>query len=181
MPITRKLVAQDQEDSQILKMDSSQRYIVNSSRSDWQMLFGPDSVFSNSVQVVKIAVEFDKLTLNNIRFTAYLYEPRTGSIASAATCNFTVYKVENPSWSESLITSFPGSPLPNSYFFANPSLPVFSTIDFDGGDTIIVEVVLVRLGITYRDRVYINHLGVYDSIFRLKQDIEFLDISKQDL
>jgi len=40
---------------------------------------------------------------------------------------------------------------------------------------------MLRWGRTYKNKIYINHLGVYDSIVRLKNDIEFLDISKQDI
>lgn len=181
MPITRKLVAQNQDESQILKMDSAQRFIVvHGTNGDWQMLFGPNSLLSNSSQVVKMSAEFDSNSFNNIRFAAYLYDPKTGAIANAATCKFYVYKVGTPNWTETLVDSFFGTLGTNSYFLSSRTLSSLPSIDFSGGDTIMIEAEIIRLGITYRDRIYINHLGIYDSVIRLKHDVEFLDLTKLD-
>lgn len=179
MAIPRRLVAQDQQyENQWLKVDHNSKYIVNES-PEWQFLFGPDSTLSTSVLTVKLAAKFDATTFNNINLTAYLYDATKASPATAATCVFKVYKVVDPQWSEVELFTSSGTLLTNSHFYANPVLSTFG-LDFQGGDTLMVEATLTRLGITYRDRVYVNHLGVYDSVVRLKQDVEWLDISKLD-
>ncbi len=181
MAIPRKLVAQDDnDDNQWLKVDHDSRYIVNDA-SDWQFLFGPGSVLSTSNQVIKIAARFDDNTFNNIKFTAYLYDQTNASIANASTCSFKIYQVQLPNWTDMLLTTFSGSQLPNNYFYSTQTLSSFPTIDFLGGDTLMIEATIVRLGVTYRDRVYVNHLGIYDNVTRLRQDVEFLDITKKDL
>jgi hypothetical protein len=179
MPITRKFVAQDQEENQILKMDSSSRYIVND-ESYWQFLFGPNSELTNSVQVVKIAADFNANTLNDVKFVAYLYNQTTGSIDNAGSCEFKIYRVMDPNWTESLITTLNGTQLANNYWYIDPTLPTLAPGLFFGDETIMIEVTLVRLGTTYKDRVYVNHLGIYDNAFRLRQDVDFLDITKLD-
>jgi hypothetical protein len=179
MPITRKFVAQDQEENQILKMDSATRYIVNSEEA-WQFLFGPNSAPSSSAQIVKIAAEFDYNSFDDIRFTAYLYNQANGSVDSAATCTFNVYTVVTPNWQDQFITAIPGTLQSNSYFFTTASLSSLTPADLDGSSTLMIEAVLTRLSDTYRDRIYINHLGIYDSLFRLKQEVEFLDATKLD-
>ena len=50
----------------------------------------------------------------------------------------------------------------------------------DGDTTLMIEGVAIRSGVTYRDRIYVNHLGVYDSIIRLRNAVDFLDITKLD-
>lgn len=180
MAINRILLAQDEnEENQWLKVDSNKRYIVNDTE-DWQFLFGPNSAFTTSNLFLKLAAEFNKDTFDTIRFAAYLYNPTSGTIANTATITFNVYLVTAPFWTEQLISSFPGTQIYNNYFFSDINLSALAPIDFFGGDTIMIEVVATRLTETYRERLYVNHLGVYDNITRLRQDVEFLDISKVD-
>lgn len=181
MPITRKLVAQDdQDDNQWLKVDHDSRYIVNDV-DDWQFLFGPNSSPSTSTLAIKISAKFNEDTFNNIQMIAYLYDSKNMSVASSADCVFKIYKISAPDWTESLVDSINGNLLPNNYFYANPMLSVLPTINFTGGESIMIEVSVLRLGTVYRDRAYFNHLGIYDNVTRLRQDVEFLDITKKDL
>lgn len=180
MPITRKLVAQEtSEDNQILKMDSTKRFIVSNSE-DWQFLFPYDASFTTSSQIIKIAGEFDITDFNSIRFTSYLYNTVNGLIDNASTCIFNFYKVTSPNWTDQLVHTASGALLPNSYFFIDVPLTTFSTINFDGGETLMIEATITRLSTTYRDRVYINHLGIYDSFLRLKSKVTFLELTKLD-
>lgn len=181
MAITRKLVAQDdQDDNQWLKIDHDSRYIVNDV-DDWQFLFGPNSSLSTSTQAIKIAAKFNEDTFNNIQMVAYLYDSKNMSVASSANCVFKIYKISGPDWTETFLNSINGTLLSNNYFYANPLLSSLPAIDFVGGESIMVEVSVVRLGIVYRDRAYFNHLGIYDNVTRLRQDVEFLDVTKKDL
>lgn len=179
MTISRKLVASDDSLNQWLKVDHSSRYIQNTS-PEWQFIFGPDSSLSTSKQLLKIAARFNDNTFNNIQLTSYLYNPDSGSISNASGCQFTITKVIQPDWSEQLITTLNGTQLTNNYFYINPTLSSLS-LDFLGGDTLMIEAVITRLGITYRDRIYVNHLGIYDNVTRLRQDVEFLEVTKKDL
>lgn len=179
MPVTRKLLAQVDDDNQVLRMDSSQRFIQNETQ-DWQFLFGPNSSLSTSTQILKLAAEFDQNNMDRIRIIGYLYNPVTGSVENTATCTFRIYKVSTPNWDDVLLTSVSGTQIPNTYFYKEVLLTSLPTVNFDGGDTIMIEGVATRLTNTYRDRIYINHLGIYDSFYRLKQDVDFLDITKLD-
>jgi hypothetical protein len=183
MPVTRKLLASDNnQDNQVLKMDNSNRYIVNDNKS-WQFLFGPNSILDNSQQILKLAAELNTDTLNDIRITGYLFNTVTGSIDSAGTCVFNVYRVANstnPAWDDILIATIPGTLQLNSYFYATETINNLTGANLDGDTTLMIEGVATRLNETYRDRIYVNHLGVYDSIVRLRNDVEFLDLTKVD-
>lgn len=179
MPVTRKLISQHNEDCQVLGVDFADRYIVNDTE-DWQFLFGPNSILTNSAQIIKIAAELDTDTLDSIRFTAYLYNQVTGNVDSGATCNFAVYRVAKPGWDDVLITNFSGTVQSNAYFYGQQLVTALSPAELDGDTTLMVEATITRLSKTYRDRVYINSLGVFESIIRLRNDVEFLDITKLD-
>lgn len=180
MAINRILVAQDGDENQILKTDNITKFLVNHC-SEWQFLFNPNSELTNSAQVVKLSAEFDTTTFNKIRMVGYLYNTVSGGIDSASSCIFNIYRVAQGNWNDVLITTITGDLQPNSYYFKDIDLSSLSPADLDGDTTLMIECFIVRLSQTYRDRIYVNHLGVYDSIVRLKSDIEFLDISKQDL
>jgi len=179
MPITRKFVAQDQEECQILKMDNIDPFIVNDCE-EWQFLFGPNSALTTSNLELKIAAQFNTDTFNGIKLIAYLYESQSGSVASLGTCSYAIYKVISPNWQDEYINTFTGSLLPNSYMYKELTETDLAGLSLDGATTLMVEATGVRLGTVFRNRIYINHLGIYDSFFRLKQDVEWLDISKLD-
>jgi len=180
MAVYRRLVSQaDSEDAQILGMDSSKRLIVNDT-GYWQLLFGPDSLLTNNHLGIKIAVEFDTNDLESVRFLAYLYDPQTGAIGRSGTVTFNVYIVGQPSWTETLVATFAGAEQFNSYFLADILASSLSPANLDGDTTLMIEAVITRNSDTYRDRVYLNHLGVYDSIIRLRNKVNYLDIVKLD-
>jgi hypothetical protein len=181
MAIPRRLVAHDENyENQWLKVDHDSRYIENNSE-EWQFLFGPNSALSSSTQVVKIAAKFNDDTFDNIQIISYLYDAKNANVANASNCVFNIYKIAAPDWTETLITTINGSQLANNYFYANPILSALTPVDFQGGESIMIEVTLLRLGVVYRDRSYFNHLGIYDSVVRLRNEVQFLDITKKDL
>jgi len=151
MPVNRILIAQDSEDNQILRTDNRKRFIINTCH-EWQMLFGPNSVLTNSSQVVKIAAEFNINDLDSVRFIGYLYDPISGSTAAASSCVFHIYRVVNPSWTDNLVFSSSGIELANSYWYSDISLSSLAPADLEGGETLMIEAVLVRVGETIRDR-----------------------------
>lgn len=183
MAILRRLVAHhNNSDNQWLKVDHNIRYIENDS-TDWQFIFGPNSTLSTSNQVLKLAAQFDTNTLDKIRLIGYLYNSSQGSIDSAASVTFKVYRVTditNPKWDDQLITTLTGILQTNNYYFKDISVDSLTGTSLDGDTTLMIEGTAVRLGVTYRDRIYVNHLGVYSSIITLRQDVDFLDITKQD-
>ena len=183
MPITRKLLAQDENDvNQLLKIDNLNRFIVNDS-PEWQFLFGPGSEFTNSSQILKLAAQFDTSTLDDIRIIGYLYNPTTGAIDNSSGVTFNIYKVEDittPKWNDNLLITLSGVLQTNNYYFVDVNLSALLGTNLDGDTTLMIEAVGTRLMQTYRDRIYINHLGVYNSVVQLRNEVEFLDLTKLD-
>jgi hypothetical protein len=180
MAIDRKWVAQhDSEENQWLKVDHSSRYIVNHS-PEWQPIFNLNSTLSTSSQIIKIAAKFDEDSFSKIKVVGYLYDTQNASIANASTGTFNYYKVYTSTWDEQLLFTESGILLSNNYFYKEKNVSDFAPLDIIGGDTLMIEATIVRLGVTYRDRIYVNLLGIYDNVTRLRQDVDFLDITKQD-
>ena len=183
MAIERKWVAQhDSEENQWLRVDHSSRYIINHS-PEWQPLFNLNSALTNSTQVLKIAAQLDTNTLDKIRVIGYLYNSNQGSVDNAASVTFRIYKVADittPKWDDQFVTTLVGDLQSNNYFFKDVNISSITGASLDGDTTLMIEATAIRSGVTYRDRIYVNHLGVYESIVKLKKDIEFLDITKQD-
>jgi len=183
MAVLRRLVAHhNNSDNQWLKVDHNSRYIENDS-ADWQFIFGPNSVLNTSGQVLKLAAQLDTDTLDKIRIIGYLYNPTTGNVDSAGSVTFNIYKVDDittPKWDDQFITSLSGTLQSNSYYFNDILINSLTGANLDGDTTLMIEGVATRLGITYRERIYVNHLGVYDSVIRLRNEVEFLDLTKLD-
>lgn len=180
MALTRKLIAHDEnEDNQWLSVDARKRYIQNTSDC-WQFLFGPNSRLTSSTYSLKVAAEFNKTTLDTLRITGYLYNQVGGTVGVGSTCTFDVYLVNSPNWTEQLIHSVIATPTANSYFFSDIPTSLLTGVDLFGGDTLMIEVLILRLNESYRERIYINHLGIYDNTRRLRNDVDWLDISKLD-
>lgn len=180
MPITRKFVSQNQEDCQVLRMDNIDPFIVNTC-SEWQFLFGPSSELTTSDLKINVAAQFNVDNFDGIKVIAYLFEDQTGNVASLATCSFSLYKVISPDWQEELINTFTASILPNSYMYKELTLGDLTGVELDGSTTLMIEAVGVRLGEVFRKRIYVNHLGIFDSFLRLKQEVDWLSISKADI
>lgn len=176
---SRILVAQNTEDSQVLRTDNRKKVIVCSS-PDWQFLFGPYSELSESTHLLRVAVELDPDSLDYLRFVAYLYNPTSGGVDNAASCQFRIYKVVKTGWQEQLIATVNGTQQPNQYFYAEKTLQDLSAASLDGESTLMIEVFVTRLSEAFTERVYVNHLGIYENVVRLRKQVEFLDLTKAD-
>lgn len=180
MPTTKTLLTPNKcRKWGIVLADARPPFYVPQNRK-WQILLGPESAFSISEQVLKVAAEFDQDDFSSLRVAAYLYQPSSGLVSGSATCQFNIYKVTAPLWVDQLIASVAGALTPNNYFFADVPDTTIAAIDMSGGDTVMIEAVVTRLSEIYRERIYVNHLGIFDSHLRLKNKVTFLELTKLD-
>jgi len=179
MPATRKYVNQNQEESQVLLMDSINPFIVNDN-DEWQFLFGPSTELSSSFLKLTIATQFNVDNFDGIKLIAYLFEEQTGSVSSISSIVFSIYKVISPEWNDVFIGNFNGIELPNSYMYTELTTTDLGGIELDGETTLLIEAFGTRLGKVYRTRLYVNHLGISDSFLRLKREVDYLSITKKD-
>lgn len=179
MPVVKKLIAQSTEDSQMLGVDSATKFIVNNC-PDWQILFGPKSAVKSSDKEVKLHAKFNTDSLNDIQLIAYLYDKKYNGVRKAASAVFQIYKVSVINWTETFILSANGLETPDHYFYSQVSLNSIIGTNLDGDTSLRIDVSIIRGKDTFINRIYVNHLGVYDSIVRLRKDVQFLDLTKLD-
>jgi hypothetical protein len=106
---------------------------------------------------------------------------RGKSAKTIASCTFRIYSVNvDNTWAETLLVTVAGSNVGGNKFSASTPESSLAPTALTGELTYKMEVELTRLGKTYTDAFYFNHVGIYDSFIRLKNDVEFLDITKLD-
>lgn len=174
------LISQVDDDTQVLRVDYANRYIQNDT-TDWQFLFNDASFLTPNELVLVGAGQFDTTDFDSIKLAGYLYNKSNGSVAAGSVCSFRVFLVSPSSWTETLLGTFPGAVLPNNYFYVDVPISSLSPADLDGDNSLMVEVVMTRLSTTFRERFYLNHLGIYEFTTRVKKKVDFLFITKKDI
>ena len=181
MPVVRKFLAQtSSDDCQVIKMTSSTRFLVN--REDaWQFLFANSATWTKGQIEIKIACEYDANTMSDLRLCTYLYDSSKGSISSGAVAVFKLYRVTGPQWKDEFVKQYEGVIMTSGYFYIEIPSSDLSGLELDGSVTFMIEASILRKADIYRDRIYINHLGIWGKTVQLMQEVEFLDLTKQDL
>jgi hypothetical protein len=128
---------------------------------------------------VKAWMRFNSDTFDGVQMIGSLFRGR--STKTIASCTFRIYSVNvDNTWAETLLVTATGSDVGGNKFSASTPESSLAPTALTGELTYKMEVELTRLGKTYTDAFYFNHIGIYDSFIRLKNDVEFLDVTKLD-
>lgn len=129
---------------------------------------------------VRAWMRFNSNTFDGVQMVASLFRGKTAK--TIATCNFKIYSVDtDDSWAETLLVSLLGTDVGANKFSASTPESSLAPKTLTGELTYKLEVEITRLGKTYTDFFYFNHIGIYDTTVRLRQDVEFLEVTKKDL
>ena len=128
---------------------------------------------------VKAWLRFNSNTFDGVQLVGSLVIGKDAK--SIAGCTFKIYSIDlSDSWNETLLTTVSGTAISGNRFSASVLEAALAPADLIGEITYKIEVEVTRIGKTYSDVFYFNHLGIYDSFIRLKNDVEFLNITKLD-
>lgn len=133
--------------------------------------------FSKEEIALKIFAKFNSGLLNGINILGFL-SGKSGEFDSIVD-SFKIYRVDDSSWSETFVASI----VPTKSGMKNIGYCSQSTLglnELSGAETYAIEAVAMRRNKTYKSKIYVNHLGCFDSIFRIKQELDFLNLSKAD-
>lgn len=173
----RVRVFNSNEDSQILHYGLKTTFIKQS--KDLQILTNTKLV-SNIPFVQNLWAKF---ATDNFEGIDCLYTlEKSDKILSTSDITFTIYSVDSSqSWQKTPLSSKLGTRLVDGTMVCRftPS-EIGSLIDVDGELTFAISIYTSRLKRNFNKLIYVNHLGVYDSIIRLKNKINYLEISKLD-
>lgn len=127
---------------------------------------------------LKLAAKFNSNTFDGIYLTSVLLKGVDPS--TSANCVFEVYSISNDGlWTETLLTTVSGVPQSSRFIAAVPA-SLLGAADIDGSTTLAVKCSVQRQSDTFTNKIYVNHLGIFESLFLLKQEVEFLDLTKLD-
>lgn len=104
---------------------------------------------------------------------------RDGKSSSFAASSAKVYAVSESSWSETLIGTF-GLTQSGQDFGLVLTQSQLGSYELSGFRTLAFEVTAQRRRRTFRKKIYVNHLGVFDSLNRLKRQVQATAILKVD-
>ena len=168
---------------QPLKLATGRKLVLTPSAHYNSVLFTKkhkSGTLTDSITKAKLWAKFDGTNFDGVHLVAYLSKDDVSPIASGS-CTFRVYYVTDTStWTDTLIHTVAGTLTSGKWTAAPTQVDLGVSNELDGERTLRIEAELTRLGKTYKTSVYVNHLGIFDSLFRLKQEVEFLDITKQD-
>ena len=168
---------------QPLKLATGRKLVLTPSAHYNSVLFTKkhkSGTLTSVLTKVKLWAKFDGINFDGIHLVAYLSKDDIAPITSGS-CIFRVYYVTDTStWTDTLIHTVSGTLINGKWVAAPTQIDLGAANELDGERTLRIEAEIVRLGKVYRASVYVNHLGMFDSLFRLKQEVEFLDITKQD-
>ena len=92
---------------------------------------------------------------------------------------FKVYSVNINNWEKTLVVT-KSATQSGDYFTCNVTASDLGANEYTGAEVYFIEASITRRRRSFYVGKYFNHLGIYDSWFRLKQDVDFLDITKLD-
>ena len=126
--------------------------------------------------VLKMHAQFDSDLMNGIRIIAFMSNDK--KISSCVVSNISLSKVST-NWVETFITSV--VPVQsNGIFTAYINQSNLGLNELSGAETYLIDCRATRRNKTFRKKVYFNHLGCFDSLNRLRQGFDFLNVTKID-
>lgn len=137
---------------------------------------------SNKVINQLLWAKFNSNTFDGINLITGISKENSNRFLNSGSCNFNIYDISlDDNFTETFLYNTVGTALPDGRFKATATQANLGILtELDGERTLAIESIITRGTKTYKKKIYLNHLGVYESIFQLRQAVDFLDITKLD-
>lgn len=167
--------------TQTLKLRTGRKLVITPNNDYNSIMFTTQHrAVSPKEYQLNLWAKFAQDSFDGIHIKSFI--EKDSEVFQSTNYTFDIYTVDKDSnWAETLVATKSGVPLGDGSFKCHVTSSEFpSTVDLDGEITLAIRSTCFRMGRKYTKKIFINHMGVYDSIVRLRQDIEFLDITKLD-
>jgi len=126
---------------------------------------------------VNIHARFNSGNMNGIEIQASLFKNKviTSSLVSAK-----LYVLSDSGFTKTFIADVTMAESSTGLFVGTVNQATLALNELSGRETYFIECRFSRIRKKYYNGVYFNHLGCFDSILRLKQKTELLEITKVD-
>jgi hypothetical protein len=167
--------------SQPLKLKTGRRLVITPNADYNSILFTKrHKAIDDRVFKTKVWAKFDGQNFDGIHMVAALYGVNE-TLLTSASCVFKVYYVDaDQNWGKTLVYTGNGTLQNGLWVLPATQTNLGPTTELDGERSLMIEATITRLGKEYKSSVYVNHLGIFDSLFRLKNEVEFLAVTKKD-
>ena len=126
---------------------------------------------------VQLHAKFNSDIIDGFKIRASLL--KNGESVSCLISSFNIYITNNDTYVTTFIGSVPA--VTNGLGFeANVDQTFLGSNETTGAETYFIECEVLRKRTKYKKSIYFNHIGVFDSIFRLRNQVQFLDLTKVD-
>lgn len=132
----------------------------------------------NKLLSLKTHASFDSDNFNGFYVNLRLDE--NGSNKSFSLTSIDIYFVDQSDWSEVFILSKPVIQMPDLSYTVHVTSSDLSSYDPIGQEVFLISANATRKRAKFLSKTYFNHLGIYDSVFTLKQDLDFTYLTKRD-
>lgn len=126
---------------------------------------------------VQIHAKFNSADIEGLNIEAGLV--RNGEFFSSQINSISISRVDDGDFTNTFIGSFVPTQSGNRWLLDLTQAQLGSN-ELTSAETYLIEVEALRVKRKYKSFVYFNHLGVFDSIVRLRNQVQFLDIIKVD-
>ncbi len=126
---------------------------------------------------VNLHARFNTSTMNGIEIEAGLFKNKviTSNLVSTK-----LYVVSDIGFVKTFITDVTMTETSTGIFTGTVTQATLALNELSGRETYFIECKFSRIRKKYSKGVYFNHIGIYDSVNRLKHDAEFMQITKVD-
>lgn len=127
---------------------------------------------------LRLHAKFNTLSMNGIQISGELLNH--GKAVSSLITGFNVYAVSETDWSETFIGTALAILTGGNFYSAYMSQSTLGSNELSGREVYRIECTAYRLRKSFKKYVYFNHLGCFDSINRLRQYADQINILKVD-
>jgi len=127
---------------------------------------------------VFIHAKFNTSAMNGMQIMAELKRGETRLQSSIV--NFVLSSVNESGWTETFIANVAATNSGDGLFTGYINQATLGLNELSGREVYSVYVEVIRKRLKLKKKIFINHLGCYDSLIRLRQNIEHLEIEKVD-
>lgn len=124
-----------------------------------------------------IHASFESDNFDGFKLIAWLSNSDVALASSLS--EFKVYSVNISTWVKTLVVT-KAAVQSGASFTCSVTAADLGSAEYTGAEVYFIEATMKRRRKSFYVGKYFNHLGIYDSWFRLKQDVDFLDITKLD-
>lgn len=127
---------------------------------------------------LNLHAKFNSFAMDGIQFCAELLNH--GKRVSSSITEFKLYSVATSSWTETFISNIATTETSNGFFTGYINQATLGSNEVSGMETYKVSCIANRPRYSTSSFVYFNHLGCFDSINRLRQYSDQINILKLD-